>query len=71
MMMKSARLVFCFVFCLLLAPIPAPTLGQGASSTKGKGKAQSCDGAADIVPAKPSSFVRKRRPAPKPQSKSA
>lgn len=46
------------------------TAGQvQAQSTSGNKKnntkAESCDGAADIVPAKPMSFVRKRRPAQK------
>jgi hypothetical protein len=69
---KSTPIV-CLLCCLLLL---APMVGAGQSeNTKqaaGKAakaaKAESCDGAADIVPAKPVSFARKRRPAPKSQS---
>ncbi|MGH9847866.1 MAG: hypothetical protein ACREEM_54965 [Blastocatellia bacterium] len=52
---------------LLLSSLFAPSFAQGASSKKSKGKAESCDGAADIVPVKPMSFARKRKPAPKEQ----
>ena len=40
---------------------------SSANAKKKKAKVESCDGAADIVPAKPMSFVRKRRPATKEQ----
>jgi hypothetical protein len=62
----------CFILLLLLVfPTGFVAYGQNRSSSnvkKNKAKAESCDGAADIVPAKPMSFVRKRRPAPKEQS---
>jgi len=65
---KFSRFFSSILSCLLLLPLYDPSFAQGQSSRKNKAKAISCDGAADIVPVKPMSFVRKRRPAPKEQA---
>jgi len=69
----SKRFVFIVILLILLCP-GLSLCAQNQSSAgakKNKAKAETCDGAADIVPAKPMSFVRKRRPAPKQQQQSA
>lgn len=61
--MKYPRLCSILMSVLLLGAALTPG-AFGQTSKAATGKAQSCDGAADIVPVKPMSFVRKRRPAP-------
>lgn len=57
-------LSLCLVGILLIS---GPAAGAAQSEGPKKPKAESCDGAADIVPAKAVSFARKRRPTPKTQ----
>lgn len=59
------------VAVMLLFALCSAAICQSPPATtakKSKSKAESCDGAADIVPVKPMSFVRKRRPAAKEPS---
>ncbi len=65
----GALLAFLLVTC---HPAVAQSQSKASGKTaakKDKAKAESCDGALDIVPAKAMSFVRKRRPSNPEQTK--
>jgi hypothetical protein len=60
-----------FAFCnWAVAQDQAPAAGK-PSTKKGKTSADTCDGALDIVPVKPRTFTRKRRPAKTEQASPA
>jgi hypothetical protein len=48
---------------------PQSSVKPSTNAKKSKPSADSCDGALDIVPGKPATFIRKRRPS-KPETKS-
>ncbi len=50
---------------------PVAAQNRTAQSAKKSKAAESCDGALDIVPSKPMTFVRKRRPPAPAQAKPA
>ena len=60
-----------FAFCnWAVAQDQAPDAGKPPAK-KGKTSADSCDGAIDIVPVKPRTFTRKRRPSKTEQASPA
>jgi hypothetical protein len=80
MLIRKSRDVLRAMFIgLLLFALPYGAFAQDQKqpaekppAKKGKASADSCDGALDIVPGKPSTFTRKRRPSKsetKPEAK--
>ena len=73
---KSQNFLRAMIIGSLLFALPQDALAQDQpqssvkpSTKKSKPGADSCDGALDIVPGKPATFMRKRRPS-KPEPKS-
>jgi hypothetical protein len=65
MMNRVSTLIRAIFLVLMIAALALPAVAQkqaSSSAKKTKSVNESCDGALDIVPSKPLTFVRKRRP---------